>query len=78
MEDASDEEDETLIYARWSAKHGEFPAGDPEIHHIAGTLFAQGSEIIWHKQRKVSADTLQTAMSWTRKDTSLLVHQTHP
>ncbi|GAB7342469.1 hypothetical protein MBLNU457_g0670t1 [Dothideomycetes sp. NU457] len=30
----------------WSAKHGEFPAGDPEIHHIAGTLFAQDGDAL--------------------------------
>jgi len=38
---------EADIRIRWSAKHGEFPAGDPEIHHIAGTLFAQGMNITW-------------------------------
>lgn len=26
----------------WSAKFGEYPAGDPEIHHVAGTLHAEG------------------------------------
>lgn len=26
----------------WSAKFGEFPAGDPELHHVAGTLYADG------------------------------------
>ncbi|PUU73796.1 hypothetical protein B9Z19DRAFT_1111028 [Tuber borchii] len=25
----------------WSAKHGEYPAGDPELHHFIGTLLAQ-------------------------------------
>ncbi|KAH0559884.1 hypothetical protein GP486_003595 [Trichoglossum hirsutum] len=24
----------------WSSKFGEFPAGDPELHHVAGTLYA--------------------------------------
>jgi golgi to ER traffic protein 4 len=28
---------------RWSSKHGEFPAGDPELHHVVGKLFAQGT-----------------------------------
>jgi hypothetical protein len=27
----------------WSSRWGEFPAGDPEIHHVAGTLFAEGA-----------------------------------
>ncbi|KAF2854433.1 DUF410-domain-containing protein, partial [Plenodomus tracheiphilus IPT5] len=28
----------------WSSKFGEFPAGDPEIHHVAGSLFAEDLE----------------------------------
>lgn len=27
----------------WSAKYGEYPAGDPEIHHVAGSTFAEGT-----------------------------------
>lgn len=27
----------------WSAKAGEYPNGDPELHHVAGTLFAEGT-----------------------------------
>lgn len=27
----------------WSARLGEFPAGDPELHHVAGTLYADGT-----------------------------------
>ncbi|KAF2841440.1 DUF410-domain-containing protein [Patellaria atrata CBS 101060] len=30
---------------RWSAKQGEYPAGDPELHHVAGTLYAEDSEV---------------------------------
>jgi golgi to ER traffic protein 4 len=26
---------------RWSSKCGEFPAGDPDIHHVAGSLYAE-------------------------------------
>lgn len=26
----------------WSAQAGDFPNGDPELHHVAGTLFAEG------------------------------------
>ncbi|CAI6100310.1 unnamed protein product [Clonostachys chloroleuca] len=25
----------------WSSKFGEYPAGDPELHHVAGSLFAE-------------------------------------
>ncbi|OCK97967.1 DUF410-domain-containing protein [Cenococcum geophilum 1.58] len=28
----------------WSSKFGEFPAGDPELHHVAGTLYAENCE----------------------------------
>lgn len=28
----------------WSSKFGEYPAGDPEIHHVAGTLYAEELE----------------------------------
>ena len=27
----------------WSARAGEYPNGDPELHHVAGTLFAEGT-----------------------------------
>jgi hypothetical protein len=27
----------------WSAKLGEYPAGDPEIHHVAGSICADGT-----------------------------------
>ena len=28
----------------WSAKFGEYENGDPELHHVAGTLYAEGEE----------------------------------
>jgi len=28
----------------WSAKYGEYPAGEPELHHVAGTLYAEEKE----------------------------------
>lgn len=28
----------------WSAKYGEYPAGEPELHHVAGTLYAEERE----------------------------------
>ena len=27
--------------SRWSAKYGEYPAGEPELHHVAGSLYAE-------------------------------------
>lgn len=27
----------------WSGKATEYPNGDPELHHVAGTLFAEGT-----------------------------------
>ncbi len=27
----------------WSGRAGEYPNGDPELHHVAGTLFAEGT-----------------------------------
>ena len=26
----------------WSARMGEFENGDPELHHVAGTVYAEG------------------------------------
>jgi golgi to ER traffic protein 4 len=34
----------TIFHCRWSAKFGEYPAGDPELHHVAGTLYAEEHE----------------------------------
>jgi hypothetical protein len=33
----------------WSARAGPFPAGDPELHHVAGTLYAEGKRPPWHQ-----------------------------
>jgi len=32
-----------LKIGRWSSKFGDFPAGDPELHHVAGTLYAEST-----------------------------------
>lgn len=31
-------------FRSWSAKFGEYPAGDPEVHHVAGSLYAEEHE----------------------------------
>lgn len=28
----------------WSINFGDFPHGDPELHHVAGSLYAEGNE----------------------------------
>lgn len=30
---------------RWSSRFGEYPAGDPELHHVAGSLYAEEHEV---------------------------------
>ena len=32
----------------WSSTYGEFPAGDPELHHVAGQVFAEGRPTTRH------------------------------
>jgi golgi to ER traffic protein 4 len=32
------------VFSSWSAKFGEYPAGDPELHHVAGSLYAEEHE----------------------------------
>jgi len=32
---------DTLTEGRWSAKCGDYPAGEPELHHVAGSLYAE-------------------------------------
>ncbi|KAI5803261.1 hypothetical protein EDC01DRAFT_611970 [Geopyxis carbonaria] len=29
----------------WSAKYGPYPAGDPELHHLVGNMYAQDKEV---------------------------------
>ncbi|KAI9689559.1 MAG: hypothetical protein M1822_010210 [Bathelium mastoideum] len=31
-------------FRSWSSRFGDFPAGDPELHHVAGTVFADDHE----------------------------------
>jgi golgi to ER traffic protein 4 len=33
-----------MLDRRWSSKFGEYPAGDPELHHVAGSLYAEEHE----------------------------------
>lgn len=60
----------------WSSRHGEFPAGDPEIHHVAGSLFAEDLEPYDAERHLVlgtqdSAATLSSLQySWYEADDS--------
>jgi len=44
----------------WSSKNGEFPAGDPELHHVIGTLFAEEGEI-YDAERHLTLGTSDSA-----------------
>ena len=30
----------------WTTKFGEYPNGEPELHHVAGTLYAEGATLL--------------------------------
>ena len=30
----------------WTTKFGEYPNGEPELHHVAGTLYAEGGTLL--------------------------------
>lgn len=64
----------------WSGKAGEYPNGDPELHHVAGTLFAEGIQSLheflhtfWVYSNVLS---LQRANRTTRSVISPLVPKT--
>ncbi|KAK5742677.1 hypothetical protein LTR17_003209 [Elasticomyces elasticus] len=44
----------------WSSKYGEFPAGDPELHHVIGTLFAEEGEV-YDAERHLTLGTSDSA-----------------
>ncbi|KAF2012696.1 DUF410-domain-containing protein [Aaosphaeria arxii CBS 175.79] len=60
----------------WSSKLGEYPAGDPEIHHVAGSLYAEDLEPYDAERHlilgtKDSPETLaQLEYSWYEADES--------
>ena len=61
----------------WSARAGEYPNGDPELHHVAGTLFAEGIQSLHDVcipcGSIVISSSLQKGNHTTRSATSLLV-----
>ncbi|KAI9826825.1 MAG: hypothetical protein M1832_005764 [Thelocarpon impressellum] len=48
----------------WSSSNGEYPAGDPELHHVAGSLYAEENE---------AYDAERHLILGTKDSTSLLV-----
>ena len=55
----------------WSAKAGDYPNGDPELHHVAGTLFAEGTcpgcQVACHRRANDPFPCLQKAIFTTPK-----------
>lgn len=44
----------------WSSKTSDFPAGDPELHHVIGTLFAEEGEV-YDAERHLTLGTTDSA-----------------
>ncbi|KAK4622344.1 Golgi to ER traffic protein 4 [Fulvia fulva] len=44
----------------WSAKHSDFPAGDPELHHVIGSLYAEEGET-YDAERHLTLGTSDSA-----------------
>lgn len=44
----------------WSSKYGEFPAGDPELHHVIGSLYAEEGEV-YDAERHLTLGTSDSA-----------------
>lgn len=50
----------TCSPTRWSSKYGEYPAGDPELHHVIGSLFAEEGEV-YDAERHLTLGTSDSA-----------------
>lgn len=51
----------------WSARYGEYPAGDPELHHVAGSLFAEEHDA-YEAERHLLLGTRDSAEALTRME----------
>jgi hypothetical protein len=58
---------DALLPPSWSSKFGDFPAGDPELHHVAGTLYAQEHEP-YDAERHLVLGTKESAEVLTRME----------
>jgi hypothetical protein len=45
---------------RWSAKYGDYPAGEPELHHVAGSLYAEEHDV-YDAERHLTLGTKDSA-----------------
>ena len=64
----------------WSGKVGDYPNGDPELHHVAGTLYAEGIQSLHDSYVScgsiITSSPLQKASHTMRSAISLLVPKT--
>ena len=64
----------------WSGKVGEYPNGDPELHHVAGTLYAEGIQPLHDSYIRcgsiITSSPLQKANHTMRSAISLSVRKT--
>lgn len=49
-----------LLPDRWSTKYGEYPAGDAELHHVIGSLYANEGEV-YDAERHLALGTSDSA-----------------
>jgi hypothetical protein len=47
-------------WGRWSAKCGEYPAGEPDLHHVAGSLYAEEHDA-YEAERHLTLGTKDSA-----------------
>lgn len=59
--------DKRVFISRWSAKFGEYPAGDPELHHVAGSLYAEEHDA-YEAERHLLLGTRDSAEALTRME----------
>ena len=64
------------VMMQWSVEHGEYPNGDPELHHAAGTIFAEEHEP-YEAERHLALGTkdspeqlAKVEYTWYRQDDS--------
>lgn len=51
----------------WSSKYGDYPAGDPDLHHVAGSLYAEEHEP-YEAERHLLLGTRDSAEVLTRME----------
>ena len=42
----------------WSSRFGEYPAGDPELHHVVGSIYAEGAHTSLYTQFTCDTDMI--------------------